>query len=66
MTYDISNSGFAGLTGWLVRVRQAAADYRLYQRTFEELAALSDRELADLGISRLSIRDVARESVYGA
>ena len=26
----------------------------------------SDRELADLGISRLSIREIAHDSVYGA
>ena len=38
---------------------------RIYSQTLSELRALSDRELTDLGISRLSIRDVAREAAYG-
>jgi uncharacterized protein YjiS (DUF1127 family) len=38
---------------------------RLYSRTVAELNTLTDRELADLGISRLSISDVAREAAYG-
>jgi uncharacterized protein YjiS (DUF1127 family) len=61
LTYEL-NTGF----GVVARLRKAFADYRLYQSTLDELAALSDRELADLGISRLSIREIARESVYGA
>lgn len=38
---------------------------RVYTRTVAELNALSDRELADLGISRLGITDIAREAAYG-
>ena len=38
---------------------------RVYSRTVTELNALTDRELADLGISRLSIPQVAREAAYG-
>ncbi|MGL4234614.1 DUF1127 domain-containing protein [Tabrizicola sp.] len=38
---------------------------RVYERTVAELNALSDRDLADLGISRLAIADVAREAAYG-
>lgn len=53
-------------TGITARLRQVFADYRLYRKTLAELESLSDRELADLGISRLSIREIARESVYGA
>lgn len=52
--------------GLLARLRQALRDYRAYRRTFDELNALSDRELADLNLSRLNIRDVARDCVYGA
>ena len=52
-------------SGWLARVRKALADYRRYLATLDELNALNDRELQDLGLSRHSIRDVARESVYG-
>lgn len=38
---------------------------RVYLRTVAELNALTDRELADLGISRLAIRDIAHEAAYG-
>ncbi len=38
---------------------------RTYSRTVAELVALTDRELADLGISRMSIPDIAREAAYG-
>ena len=47
------------------RLRQSFADYRAYQATYEELNALNDRELADLGLSRADVRDVAREAIYG-
>ena len=36
-----------------------------YQQTLHELSALSDRDLADLGLGRASIRTVAREAAYG-
>ena len=49
----------------IARLRQAYADFRAYLATTGELKALSDRELADLGLSRLSVEDVAREAVYG-
>lgn len=38
---------------------------RVYARTVAELNALTDRELADLGISRLGIAEIAREAAYG-
>jgi uncharacterized protein YjiS (DUF1127 family) len=38
---------------------------RTYARTLAELNALSDRELHDLGISRMAIRDIAHEAAYG-
>jgi uncharacterized protein YjiS (DUF1127 family) len=41
---------------------QALRRYRVYSQTYAELSALSDRELADLGISRFDIRQVAREA----
>jgi uncharacterized protein YjiS (DUF1127 family) len=51
--------------GPLGRARKAFADYRRYRQTVAELAALNNRELRDLGISRFSIREVAHDSVYG-
>ena len=43
----------------------AIAQRRTYLRTVAELNALTDRELADLGISRFSIPEIAREAAYG-
>ena len=53
-------------SGIVAHLRQVFTDYRLFRKTLDELQSLSDRELADLGMSRLSIRDIARESVSGA
>ena len=39
--------------------------WKRYSRTVSELEALSNRELADLGIARANIVDVAREAAYG-
>lgn len=52
--------------GFLARVRKGWAEYRLYRRTLDELQSMTNRELADLGISRDSIRQIALETVYGA
>lgn len=38
---------------------------RVYRQTFAELDALSDRELADLGLHRSLIRAVAKDAAYG-
>ena len=65
MTYELSD-GIGGLGGFVARIRKAVADHRLYLQTLDELQALTDRELSDLGISRLSIREIAHDSVYGA
>ena len=53
-----------GLRRWYEIIVQNLADNRMYARTLRELDALSDRELADLGLSRSSLRDVARAAVY--
>ncbi len=42
------------------------AKYQLYRNTVRELEALSDRDLADLGLHRSSIRSIALESAYDA
>lgn len=65
ISYPNSRSLDAGL-GLVARFGKAISDYRLYLATFEELRQLSDRDLADLGLHRASIRDIAHESVYGA
>jgi uncharacterized protein YjiS (DUF1127 family) len=46
-------------------VLTAIRQRRIYERTVVELNNLTDRELNDLGISRFSIPELARESAYG-
>lgn len=53
---------FAALTQ---NFRAAMARRRVYNETINELAALSDRDLSDLGIARASISDVAHQAAYG-
>lgn len=55
----------AGPYRWIADLRAAWSEYRAYIDTLTELEAMSDRDLADIGISRHSIRDIAREAVYG-
>jgi uncharacterized protein YjiS (DUF1127 family) len=49
--------------GAFAHLRQSFAANREYLATCEQLSALSDRQLADMGISRLGIREIARASV---
>lgn len=37
--------------------------WHTYRRTYAELMALTDRELADLGFSRYDVKRIARESI---
>ena len=57
--YGFGRTEAAGFSGLWARLGKRLSDHRLYRRTLDELAALSDRELADLGLSRLQIREVA-------
>lgn len=43
-------------------VREANARRAMYSQTLHELNNLSDRDLADLGISRMDIPHLAREA----
>jgi uncharacterized protein YjiS (DUF1127 family) len=63
---SLTARGGAVADGPVARVRKALTDYRLYRATVRELSSLTDRDLSDLGLHRSMIRDVARESVYGA
>lgn len=70
MTY-VNNSRTASLgladrfATLVATVKANAAKRRIYVQTVRELNILTDRELTDLGISRLSIEDVARMAAYG-
>lgn len=65
MAYALTINSPATSNGALGRARDAVARYRTYRETVSELRALNDRELADLGIVRANVRDVARSAVYG-
>jgi uncharacterized protein YjiS (DUF1127 family) len=58
----------SGLGLRLAELRSALAERlerrRIYRRTIEELSALSDRDLEDLGLHRSRIVEVAQEAAY--
>ena len=56
----------AATTGLRGAIAERLARYRTYRQTVNELASLSDRELADLGLSRADIGAVARDAAYAA
>ncbi|AZV77503.1 DUF1127 domain-containing protein [Parasedimentitalea marina] len=53
-----------------VALAEAAWDrftqYRLYRKTLVELSMLTRRELADLGLNRSMLKNVAHEAAYGS
>lgn len=57
------NAGLAGLIG---NLRDYMARRAVYRQTIRELNDLSARELADLGMSRSMIRNVAYEAAWGS
>jgi uncharacterized protein YjiS (DUF1127 family) len=65
MAHAISLNAYADQPGLFARLRQAFTDHREYLATYDELNALNDRELADVGLSRLKVRDAARQALYG-
>lgn len=56
-------SGWIGdvLAKWTVARERRA----VYLQTLNELSAMSDRDLADISVSRLQIEDIARDAAYG-
>ena len=57
------------LRNWFEANRATATERRArrsaYVQTLHALQSMPDRDLADIGISRLSIKDVAHEAAYG-
>ncbi len=54
----------ARLSETLLNAKAAMRQRRMYRKTVDELSALSNRELNDLGLCRSMIADVARNAVY--
>ena len=73
MTYanDVRTAGrsAAGLSDRIAGLFRAVAEARqkraVYNRTLRELEQLSARDLADLGIARALIAEIAHEAAYG-
>lgn len=63
---DLARKGLADrFTAFRDAVATRIAQRRTYLRTVAELNSLSDRDLTDLGISRLGIPEIAHEAAYG-
>ncbi|SDC79109.1 DUF1127 domain-containing protein [Ruegeria marina] len=70
MAYATVNTGHAPsiaarILSAVKSTREAWAKNASYKRTFNELDRLSNRELADIGVRRCDISDIARFHVYG-
>ena len=59
-TYPAIESGVPSLLELLQRLATRYATYRRYRQTVFQLSGLSDRVLADIGIGRHQIREMAR------
>jgi uncharacterized protein YjiS (DUF1127 family) len=60
------NISFSDRLGNLAKsVKLSLHRRRLFNQTVRELNALSDRELADLGIHGSMIKDIAKQAAYG-
>ncbi|MCP1170511.1 DUF1127 domain-containing protein [Limimaricola litoreus] len=60
------NTETNGLTAITARLKAAFARNRVYRQTQRELSLLTERDLADLGIARSAIRQIARDAARAA
>lgn len=61
--YRPEKSGVAARIGDLIEtIRKRRHQHRIERTTFNELSQLTDRDLADLGIHRSQIREIARDA----
>ena len=51
-------------SGLFAALNRAIANWKLYRQTLDELRALNDRELADLGLTRFAIRDGLEQRLH--
>lgn len=65
-TQPLRETGASWIDTLIAKLRARRENYLRYRQTADELHALSDRELADIGISRFDIPRIARESIYSA
>ena len=61
-----NDSGIRGrLTAFFAGIQENRARNAVYRQTIRELNALTERDLADLGIHRSMITRIAREAAFG-
>lgn len=61
-----NDSGIRGrLTTFFAGIQENRARNAVYRQTIRELNALTERDLADLGIHRSMITRIAREAAFG-
>lgn len=70
MASTVTTTGLQATFGlWLAELRRNLREERggrrIYNETYAQLAEMSDRDLADIGVSRLQISDIARDAAYG-
>ncbi|GGE47445.1 DUF1127 domain-containing protein [Actibacterium pelagium] len=65
-TFGASNWVVGTLTTVIGHAKDYLAKRKLYRDTYNELSELTNRELADLGISRSMIRSLALEAAKAA
>ena len=53
------------VAGRIASARTGYGKWRVYRQTLNELTALTDRDLADLGLHRGEIDRIARDAAYG-
>ncbi|MCY4333088.1 MAG: DUF1127 domain-containing protein [Litoreibacter sp.] len=63
-TNTTTNSLFDRVRAVIAEFTERAARAKVYRTTLGELKALSNRELADLGIHRSEIKRIAYEAAY--
>lgn len=62
-------SGLGAIRNWIGSIYHETVDmlgrYRVFRQTYDELSALSNRQLADLGINRSMITRIAMDAAQG-
>ncbi len=63
--FATSNGAGTRMNNLTTNLRARWEAHKVYRTTYSELAGLSDRELADLGMHRGNIASIAYEAAYG-
>ena len=63
-TLTLSAGISARLTAVVANLKDSMARRAMFKQTVRELSTLSNRELADLGLSRSMIKSIAYEAAY--